>query len=64
MEKTNALFTRGEAAAALGVKSRTVYSFEKKGLLTPVSHVNGRPRYSVESLEAVFTKNKSNTSNG
>ena len=54
MEKN--LFTRNEVAAALGVKARTVYSYQQKGILIPDKYINGRPRYSVESIEAIYTK--------
>jgi PP-loop superfamily ATP-utilizing enzyme len=48
------LFTRNEAASILGVKARTVYSYQQKGILIPDKYINGRPRYSAETIEAII----------
>ena len=63
MEKNN-LFSRKEVAAALGVTTNTVYEYERQGFITPVGHVKKSPRYSVESIEAIYTKSNKKVSNG
>ena len=44
------LYTRKQFAALLNVTPKTVYSLEKKALIVPATHINGRPRYTQESI--------------
>lgn len=44
------LNTRKEAAELFDVKPRTLWHWEKKGILIPTLHINGRPRYSMQAL--------------
>lgn len=50
--------TRKEVAEHFGVSTQSVKSWEKKGLIKPEYHLNGKPRYSKEAIEAM--KKKSN----
>jgi hypothetical protein len=47
------LFTRKEVAAILKVSSETIRNMEKKGLLIPAIRINGRPRYTRQSLLSI-----------
>ena len=49
-------FTRKEVSDIFGVKPRTVWHWEKKGIIKPCTKINGRPRYSVEDIEAAQLK--------
>jgi DNA-binding transcriptional MerR regulator len=48
---TEQMYSRKQIAAMLEVDVTTVYRWEKQGMIAPVMHVNGRPRYSLKSLE-------------
>lgn len=50
---TNELFTRKEVAAIFRIKPRTIWHWEKKGLIKPDHFINGRPRYSLREIEKV-----------
>jgi hypothetical protein len=50
------LLTRKQVALTLGVSPKTVKSFEKKKLIKPIGYINGRPRYTADSVEAVVKK--------
>lgn len=49
----NELFTRKETSSIFGVKHRTIWKWEKRGVIKPSLYVNGRPRYSIEEIERV-----------
>lgn len=53
------LKTRKQVAAQFSVDPLTVRRWELKGLIVPQCHINGRPRYSAESLKELST-NKNN----
>lgn len=54
------LITRKQAAAILQVRPRTILNWQKKGKIKPACFINNRPRYTLESLEAVATETKVN----
>jgi predicted site-specific integrase-resolvase len=56
----NKMYSRKQIAAMLEVDVTTVYRWEKQGLITPVMHVNGRPRYALESLHNVSLPSTNN----
>lgn len=56
------LITRSTAAKLLNLRPRTIYFWQKRGLLTPITHISGRPRYTVESVaEASIKSNEVKT---
>jgi DNA-binding transcriptional MerR regulator len=44
------LFTRKETAAILKIKPRTIWYWEKRGIIKPALYINGRPRYLREDI--------------
>lgn len=50
----NALYTRKEVAGIFCIRPRTVIKWEKKGIISPTAHFNGRPRYSLDEIERVI----------
>ena len=52
----NELFTRKEIAAIFRIRPRTLWHWEKRGLIKPDHYVNGHPRYSIEAIEQLSTE--------
>ncbi len=50
--------TRKEVAAYFIVNPRTILNWEKRGVLKPTKYLNGRPRYSMESVMNVGKPNQ------
>lgn len=50
------LFTRTEVAEIFGVHPLTVRDWQKNGLLPSAFYVGRRPRYSLDDIEKVATK--------
>lgn len=44
------LYTRKQFAALIKVTTKTIYTLEKKGIIVPTTYINGRPRYTKESI--------------
>lgn len=55
---TNKLLQKKDVAQMFNVTDRTVENWSKKGLLKPETHLNGRPRYSQESIALMIQKGK------
>jgi DNA-binding transcriptional MerR regulator len=49
------LLKRKDIAKMFGIRSRSIYHWEKKGILKPVLYLNGRPRYSVADVQKIAT---------
>lgn len=47
----NELFSRKEVAQIFKVRPHTIFIWEKRKLIEPALKINGRPRYSIESIE-------------
>jgi predicted site-specific integrase-resolvase len=58
---TEVLFTRKQAAAILQVTSRTIMRYERRGMIKPSLYVAGRPRYTMEAIQAAVTERKITT---
>lgn len=52
------LYTIADAANKLGVSTKTLRRWEKKGIIAPVRTAGNQRRYSVEQLSAVIRKNE------
>jgi DNA-binding transcriptional MerR regulator len=49
------LKTRKQVAALFSVNPLTIRAWERKGLISPKCHVNGRPRYRLADLHHLLT---------
>jgi predicted site-specific integrase-resolvase len=47
------LFNRAEIGSIFGISVKTVYRYEKSGLITPAFHVGRSPRFAIEELEKI-----------
>jgi DNA-binding transcriptional MerR regulator len=50
------VLTRKQAADLLGVCKRTVLYWEKKGIIKPNHYLSNRPRYLLDDVVAIATK--------
>lgn len=50
---TDKLYTRKEVAEILCVKPRTLWHWEKRGIIKATLHIGCRPRYSASEIERV-----------
>ncbi|RYE54767.1 MAG: MerR family transcriptional regulator [Sphingobacteriales bacterium] len=52
------MLTRNQIAKMFAVTAQTVRLWEKKHLITPCCHINGRPRYNQEDVNQLMNKKR------
>jgi predicted site-specific integrase-resolvase len=52
------LFSRYEIAGIFKISVKTVYRYERRGIIKPSLYVGRAPRYAVEELEKIATEKR------
>ena len=50
------ILKRKQVAQIFGVAMNTVRVWERQGLISPCSHINGRPRYTMEEVNRLLNQ--------